>query len=320
MLTFRKTFKVLKLEGFDDVTVIQPGIHFYVDLIRRREYFTFLKRTHGFWDVLIDLYEVCPEVIEALRSPSRQPARGVGGLIRRLLSRMSPAPMDHDWELPDEVIEKLESLRSYKNFWRGRFANEVVRDLQTPHRHRYYFEANSFRGYSNSDKKPALHPVDQLRDVYHIFHTSNRIFHDGLVWKDAVFSGELYDVFDAIRDLEIIMVGPSHLENLGELLGLDRFHHVPIHATEATTDREELLKQCLQLAHTLARPKAFLFQAGALAYWIIYRMFPQVNKSFLLDFGRALDVWYPNVISTQDWFRDNRELIITRMHLEEFYR
>src|SRR3989304_10081968 len=51
-------FNSFKLEGFDDIEVLQPGIQYYIELIKSCHYFAFVKRTHGFWDLLVDLMDV----------------------------------------------------------------------------------------------------------------------------------------------------------------------------------------------------------------------------------------------------------------------
>ena len=40
------TCPIFHLEGFSDVPVLQPGLSFYLDLLRRHQGFAFVKRTH----------------------------------------------------------------------------------------------------------------------------------------------------------------------------------------------------------------------------------------------------------------------------------
>ncbi len=209
---------------------------------------------------------------------------------------------------------------NFVNHFRGQFYTELVQDLQNPLPEPAYIEANSFEGYPNSHC--ALNPGAKLRDVYHSFQTSGRLAHDALVWKQAILDGTFWDVVDPIRGLPVVLVGPPHLSMLGQHLGLREFHHVEIPLVGAPGERHALLQRCdhvLRDASRDGRPAVVFYQAGALAFWLIYRLFLIAPATFHLDVGRCLDVWCPAVARTQPWFVENSERIIANMHLQPLY-
>jgi hypothetical protein len=296
---------VFHLEGFSDVTVLQPGLRFYLRLLDRGEGFAFVKRTHGFWDGLVYLREAVPEIDARV------------GRVEPVTSEMVRTALSNA-----ECVEHLEQRSRFAEHFRDHFWTELVEDLQHPHRSPAYIEATSFRGYPNSPY-PAHNPVDRLRDVYRSFHTSGRGEHDAQVWKHSILDGTFRHVVKRLRGMAVVIIGPEHLSGLEGHLGLRSFHHVVIPISGAPRERRALLQRCdavMKVASRSRRPTAVLYQAGALAFWLIYRLFPAYPKAFHLDLGRCLDVWFPEVVSEQPWFIQNREQIIPNLRLEHLYR
>jgi hypothetical protein len=147
-------------------------------------------------------------------------------------------------------------------------------------------------------------------------------YHDALVFKDAVFTGELRELIAAVREKQVIAVGPKHLEGLGRAGDLPRFRHVRIRATEAIEDRKEILAEVLSLLRSwrLRRTeRVVLFQAGSLSWWLQHRLFAEEPGVWSLDMGRVLDIWFPQVAATQPWFTADRDEIVRAMGLEKLH-
>jgi hypothetical protein len=260
---------------------------------------------HGFWDGLQFLRETVPQIDVRVSGGERVGAR----IVRECLSRT-------------DVAELLEERSGYLNHFRDHFYTELVEDLQSPLPMLGYIEASAFRGYPNSDANPALHPVDRLREVYHAFHTSGRPAHDAQVWKQAILDGTFWNVVKALRGMPMLLIGPTHLSTLGHHLGQSRFHHIVIPHVGAPLERRDLLDRCSKSLCKIScdgRPTVILYQAGALAFWLIYRLFPVAPHTIHLDLGRCLDVWYPEVVGSQPWFLQNSERIIANMNLHHLY-
>jgi hypothetical protein len=302
---------ILHLDGFPDVPVLQPGLPFYIDLLARRQGFAFVKRTHGFWDALVFLSESVP----AIR------ARVAHG--KTVTARMVRLALD-DEDIVASIERRAEvgipGGANFLNHFRNHFYTELIEDLQCPLAVPGYIEANSFEGYPNSHN--AMNPAAKLRQVYHSFHTSGRPAHDALVWKQAALDGGFWQVVEAIRDVPVVLVGPSHLRTLGHHLGLSEFHHIEIPPAGAPAVRDDLLHRCSEVLGRVSsngRPAAVFYQAGGLSFWLIYRLFPSALHTFHLDVGRSLDIWYPEVVGTQPWFETNRQQVVRNMRLQHLF-
>jgi hypothetical protein len=100
------------------------------------------------------------------------------------------------------------------------------------------------------------------------------------------------------------------------------FHHIPTPLVGAPGERFSILRdarEILKHASVDGRPAVVLYQAGALAFWLIYRLFKEDPRTIHLDLGRCLDVWCPDVVRAQPWFADNSQRIIENMNLQSLF-
>lgn len=276
----------------------RPGFEHYLALAREGREFAFLRRTHGFWDRLVDASDLVPEVRAAVT------AARMGG----------PAVDERVFDgLSAEQKHELQKRNWVKGFWESEgYAAELIHDLQHPHRDEGYIEAVQFC--------PGMHSVRRLREVYGAFHTSGVVFHDALVWRRAVMDGHFAELFEALRADRVVVVGPPEKASLGELVGLPTFEHVEIHPNRAFASRHETLNRVRAAVRRRPASTAVLFEAASLASWLIHRLWEDGRPRVMLDIGRALDIWYPETIRRQDWFKRSGGRMVRNMGVEDLYR
>jgi hypothetical protein len=303
------------LPQHNDVFVVQPGLDYYLDRLARLDYFAFVKRSHCYWDLLIDLCNVDPLFARMVRDVNRgvAPPNTAANYIRRL--RLSP-----------QQLQSLEDKRPYKHFWEGGFFQDITADLRCDGYPRI-IEANALEAFTEADATvAAAYPLAQLREVLIAVDKPNRAdipHHDSLVFKDNVATGRLWEVLDAIRSMHIIVVGPDHLVTLATHADWTHFEHIVIPTWNAIGARQSILAQtrsALERAGATQRPTVVLFQAGTLAWWMTYRLLPAHPNCFYLDLGRALDIFFPTVALQQNWVKNDLIRLVTAMKVEHLYR
>lgn len=320
---------IANVEGFEDVRVLQPGVAFYLDRVRRNAPFAFLKRTHGFWDRVVDLMEILPDYpwIGTRRGLRRHHA------LERLLRRIAPRriedpPRDvarlrlRDCRLSMQMIDELSSRSSFKTFWEGRFIHDLIDDISSPIEEEGFYESIAFSGFPGGGAR-GRHDVRLLRHAWRVIWPDGRLPHDALVWKVAVIDGGFREFLQALDGFSVVLIGPGHLGSFGRQVGWEEMRHVEIHPTAAIAEREAILERCrLELAQARGRRAnvAAIYQAGSLAVWLIRRLWPEFRDQFHLDLGMVLDPWYPRIVERQRWFRDHRQAVIRNLGLEELYR
>lgn len=304
--------EVVLLEGYDDLPALKYPVSWYAARIRAGLPFAFAKRTHGFWDRLVELTEFSDEFRDLVRES-----------VRRGDPDFPPwDKIEHALRIDAKTAKKLEKLRKYKHFWEDRFFVDLVRELRHPPDLDGWIEAQALRAYTKAVFRPAIHEPERLREVLLALAPRRRPWHYALTFKDSVVTGEFNELLETIRPMPVVAVGPKHLAGLGARCALPDFRHVAIHETEAIGDREKVLAECRRVLASPAlrgRPAVVLVQAGSLAWWLMYRLFPGSERTWFLDLGRVLDIWFPEVVADQRWFQFDRAAIVKSMRLEALY-
>jgi len=323
-----ETLPLATVEGFEDVRVLQPGIQFYLDRVQRRAPFAFLKRTHGFWDRVVDLMEVLPDYPWISSKQGLRRHRALDRLLRRIApQRIEDPALDEarerlrDISLSETMIEELTSRSSFKSFWRGHFIHDLIGDIQSPLADENYFESIAFSGFPGGGAR-GRHDVRLLRHAWRVIWANQRLPHDALVWKRSVIDGGFREFLHALDGFSIVLIGPGHLSSFAEQVGWDDMRHVEIHPTAAIAQRESILERCrqeLEAARGRRSDVAVIYQAGSLAVWLIRRLWPDFRDQFHLDLGMVLDPWYPEIVSRQRWFRDHKQAVIGHLGLQDLY-
>lgn len=132
---------------------------------------------------------------------------------------------------------------------------------------------------------------------------------DGLLWKRAVINGDFVRFVDALRERHIVLVGPDWLSGFGTFANLPRFRHVAIHSTAARAGRRDLMRRLIA-EHRPEDAPVYLFQAGSLATWLIFRLHGRLENATLIDVGLPLDLCAPvQVLRSKQWTQAYRRAV-----------
>src|SRR5262249_39376744 len=114
---------IFHLEGFPDVPVLQPGLEFYLERLKRREGFAFVKRTHGFWDALVFISKSAPDI--GARVARGEPVKHA--VVRAAIN--DPGVLK---SLEERALVGVSCGANFKNHFNDHFYTELIEDLQSP--------------------------------------------------------------------------------------------------------------------------------------------------------------------------------------------
>ncbi len=251
------------LEGHD-LRVVRPPISYFAGRIRSGRRFSFAKINHGHWEKIL-----------ALRgdpSVARMPA----------LRRRAEIFLDHG--LGDDLDRLFDHLSD-----RGE-------DFMFGVSHLSYRGQGRIDGYRIDPHVVVRLIAESLPPGY--------VPCDGTVWKDTSITGEILELYGAMQALPVLVIGPAHLAGLGDRLGFDRFAHVATHFDRERARRKRTLGRALKALFRFGEgPCIVLVQCGSVAPFFVERLHDRLPSAFVLDMGRSLDVWFPEVVTTQPWWR-----------------
>ena len=139
---------------------------------------------------------------------------------------------------------------------------------------------------------------------------------DGALFRRATLDGTIRALYDALRSLPVVAVGPGWLIELSGRLRLSRFSLV-VPPPEPEAARSELLVRLLEgHAAFQGAPVAYLFRAGLLSPWLVLELHRRLRNAFLLDLGPALDVCVPERVLAASWGRIHWRAIASHLGLD----
>lgn len=107
-------------------------------------------------------------------------------------------------------------------------------------------------------------------------------WHHGHVWRNAALAGQLFPLFQAVREqpLPVVLIGPEAIADIGEALGATK--HIVISEAEAWYDRPRMEHRIIRFG----KPAFYCFSAGAVGKVMIHDLWSQLGRhSFMIDFG-----------------------------------
>lgn len=241
--------------------------------------FSFIKINHGFWEAIGDVYSdvgrpVPPDRYTEADLIAGRPYFFEGGFVDDFLSLIKDAILDFDATLFCGF-----ELSAWPN------DNKIIGTPFAPSR--------------------SLSVVQEYSSL-----CKNRV--DGLILKKAVMDGSILEIFKAIRDMFVILVGPIYIKPLIKAAKFSNAAFIPIHVKEARRNRNEIEdKICDYIDQQSDKEICVLIQAGTLApYWIL-RLRKRYPKVRWIDGGLAFSIASPDDLLKRPWGKVYRQEILT---------
>jgi hypothetical protein len=273
-----KNTRLLPLYEGSDYNIYVPNIDFFLEKIINQEFFSYSKLSVEWWMLQKRAWNT------TLNTPAGQRflKKGPSDIFFHKLAKN----MAKEWEVQKgrrkwksdipaiSRILKMSFEEKPEGFYLGITDRCGVRDRYFP---------MPMRG---KGELPRIFRSTFPKDEIHIHALAFRIW--------AAY-GEIHEFVKGIQDKNVVIVGPKHLNNFGKKLNIKKFNHIKIHSTDAILHVNKTKTQIKNNHKNLLKGNdevLYCFVGGAAAMWLITELHGELERAFLLDIGRAFDVYY----------------------------
>lgn len=259
-----------------DISVYDPSIEFFMDMIDRRRDFSFVREAHGVWDGINLTIDSNPD-LKRIKKFHIGNIDYLSMLLYRYRRNQFHTQVRH-WHAEDFI-------------W-----TDNLRMIVSEKPENFFFAISDVAFYFHDKPTHKVRGLCALRqEAMKKVLPEKSIFYNAAVWRKYALNGDLDRFFEKYKDHRIVLVGAGYFKDLGERLGLTNYHLFQIHEIEGCKYAEQYLKELKKLHISFKGiPVLYLFVAGELATWLIIKLHNELPNSFLIDIGRALDKYYLN--------------------------
>lgn len=171
---------------------------------------------------------------------------------------------------------------------------EGILNLMVNHKPENFYLAVSDRTYYYGKFPPPNGKMWVANLIKKIIPNNEHPF-NSLNWKSWAVSGQIHKLFTQFPKDKIVVVGPPHFSTIDKKTGNDNITHLKIHPTKASFDSEMIYDKMQQIHESYLKDYdrvIYICEGGAPVNWIIYRLHGMLKNAFMIDIGRALDVYY----------------------------
>lgn len=256
---------IVPMSKYSNYKNFRPPIEYFLNKISSREYFSFCKLNHSFWEVLYDVKNnehILENYLNIKHDDSFRAHFAIGWLKL------------HGLDLMHDLLNLIQTLKN-RNLMFGAGNSGPVNEE---------FYLNSLPNEVRFDimKK-------NIPDFIKSNLPENYIPFFGPIWKEYVINNTIYKLFNLINNKRIVLVGLPYLKHNTVL---NKFEFIELSLKNATKNRFDLLNYFNSVQK---EDDVWLFQAGdSLSTWFISQMNDNFKNAWLIDIGRAFDKFIPN--------------------------
>jgi len=261
----------MKKTRYNNFNLMHPNLSVFTNMINNNNYFSITKYSIEWWIALkkaLDLFE----------NYDVKNDKEFKNLSKKVFEVwVNDQLKGRGWYISEEIINK-----TIKNM------NYYDKDL---------FFGVGFCGSFSGKKIGNDFIQNKTKHLYYIFECmeklklKNKILYNTSFWKYWAYSGELNVFFDYIKNKNIVVVGPEHLKNFGNILNLPKFHHIEIDTLNAIKYIEKYENEIIDFSKNNTGC-IYIMQGGGASIYMLPRLYKKIKNSFIFDVGTAIDVYY----------------------------
>jgi hypothetical protein len=281
-----KQFNKTPLCNSSPISVYNLNLQFFNEKIDHNDYFFTIRQQHGFWDIIVQLIQSFIENSNGL-ALDWQAAWNVFCNIdiqnddNLLLLANIMQNNCGDWKVKQNILYELLQIVT------NELPDNIIYCVSDE---AYYFAP--FPTHSWNDKG-----FDKRHCVMEKFLLKKECC-NAMIWRKAAMSGELNSFFRKYADHRIVLIGPAYFYDFNKRVGLNCYQHISIPLHGAYAEAEKIVANILDVQ---SDNTIYLLVAGGVAGWISFELQKNIKKAFVIDIGRALDVYYSEMASFMGW-------------------
>jgi hypothetical protein len=280
-------------------------VEFFLNKIKNKEYYTYVKLNHGWWDRLSQ-YEMTKEKF--------------GNNLRKMSKHMAKQVIKDD-RCPYLCSEQM----IFRVLWTYKYAEKLGKSFYIGASPYGCVDTEVSRMKLGRGKPPRSARLRIYKSQIDHFVSKDITLYSGYVWKNAAIMLRYLELIDSIKDMQVVLVtkqfdkakSDKDIGSLGDVLGIDDFKHIEVGEYSAGAETVSTSNQILEITKNSAKDKCIILRAGAAAVDIAGRIHGKVEDAFILDLGKSLDCipfldkhdkngpWIRRMNYMRPWYREN---------------
>lgn len=117
------------------------------------------------------------------------------------------------------------------------------------------------------------------------------------IWKQSCLDNNFYKFIDEIKKYKVVMIGLPHTKEFLYNSNIENYIHYSLNLkSSSVNNRFNVLNDLKNISLKTQEDKVYLFQCGELfSTWLIFNLNKILPENvFLIDIGRAIDIYCPN--------------------------
>jgi hypothetical protein len=269
--------------NYGNLRVALPPINFWIDKIKNKKHFHFVKVNHGFFDHLTRAIEL--KHIKGIKLSSAQfPKDPI-----EAANLMYQIPHRYHESVPLSVYEKA--------------VEALYDDLRNRDNRNVFVGVSDSNGIAWAKKRGRKGFRKTYNALMSIIKETDRPYLHGGLFRQYTVANELGPFIKELNKPEnnVIIVGPDYCK--GYQKGLGKFHHVEIPHTNALNEIEQIVKKCYDKVDP--NKHNIILASCALISFILGKRFRSKDKCHhtYIDVGRSFDYLIKERLN-QPWLND----------------
>lgn len=264
------------------ILVYNPKIEFFYKKIKKSDFFSSPRQQHAVWDAILSVTTVDEFIPANFSSIAENIEKKAGGL-------KGWKAWNTKKELCEDLFWFISSKKPPNLLYAVSDVGLYVTDLP-PH------EIDI--PYNGKDMFGPRWGFRQRQELIKKILPPDEIPLNGVIWRKYALNGQLQKFISDHKSKKIVVIGPWYFKDFNIRAQLEDYDFIEIDYYKASEKYQETYDAVLNKKYE----NALCFIVGGLVgNWLAFKLHSVFLKNFIIDIGRALDVYYKELAQQMNW-------------------